>query len=715
MPRHVIRPLPKAFQPHRESHLHSDRTMWETLDRVQVLGDNQQGHYGCVNALSWSDDGQTLLSGSDDRRICIWQPDTTSHSSLSPHPLKLSETISTGHRANIFSAKFLPYANTPRIVSVAGDRDVRVYDVESLGRRMGEAGDWELDGVSGEGVTLLKCHKNRVKRIATENSPSLFLTVSEDGTVRQHDLRRPHSCSSECPEALFQAPRGVDLYSLSVSTVTPHIFAVAGTSPYAYICDRRMLPRQTPSWGPYIKSAGDVYCVRKLGLPDEEWETVSPRGRRRLFDGERHVSCVKMSGENADEVAVNFMKHSTSLFSIHDSPSSLSARSPSASSVIAPEIPSGRSRRSRSHGPTSVLPQSGAREGVENTDGPVVRERRTSIRSTGDSERGLDGRQIPADGESASGRIEGLASLLERQIAEEEEEKEDNDGDGDSDHLRSFAQGFQHDSGDYNMVGPVQSLEERGDEMDYLMSADYLDLVRSDMDEDGGGEDNHSMQNPDHDRDNPEDGNDPLNEDDDDDEDEDEDDEDEAMFDDDEFFDSPIFGFPFGGHSSTAPREAYDNVETIHPRRMFKGARNVETVKDCNFLGTKSDKIASGSDDGYFFVWDKETGRLEGIWEGDGSVVNVMEQHPTLPLIAVSGIDNTVKMFSPIHNRPAPSISFNRSHMASTIVDRNTRPPRFVSGSIFESAALLQLLESRGVTVADLEDEPDGERECTTQ
>lgn len=39
-------------------------------------------------------------------------------------------------------------------------------------------------------------------------------------------------------------------------------------------------------------------------------------------------------------------------------------------------------------------------------------------------------------------------------------------------------------------------------------------------------------------------------------------------------------------------------------------------------MGTKSDKIASGSDDGYFFVWDKESGRLEGIWEGDGSVVN---------------------------------------------------------------------------------------------
>lgn len=28
----------------------------------------------CVNALSWSDDGQTLLSGSDDRRYVLFVP-----------------------------------------------------------------------------------------------------------------------------------------------------------------------------------------------------------------------------------------------------------------------------------------------------------------------------------------------------------------------------------------------------------------------------------------------------------------------------------------------------------------------------------------------------------------------------------------------------------------------------------------------------------------
>jgi nuclear receptor interaction protein len=66
----------------------------------------------------------------------------------------------------------------------------------------------------------------------------------------------------------------------------------------------------------------------------------------------------------------------------------------------------------------------------------------------------------------------------------------------------------------------------------------------------------------------------------------------------------------------------YAHVPLILPRRSYKGARNMETVKDCNFLGTRADKVCSGSDDGSWFVWDRDTGRLEGLWEGDGDVVN---------------------------------------------------------------------------------------------
>lgn len=106
----------------------------------------------------------------------------------------------------------------------------------------------------------------------------------------------------------------------------------------------------------------------------------------------------------------------------------------------------------------------------------------------------------------------------------------------------------------------------------------------------------------------------------------------------------------------------YPEVPVVLPRRRFAGACNVETVKDgersylvswlvpnhgllaVNFLGPSDEFVASGSDDGHVFLWKKSTGELHDILEGDGSVVNVIEDHPHLPLIAVSGIDTTVKV-----------------------------------------------------------------------
>ena len=63
-----------------------------------------------------------------------------------------------------------------------------------------------------------------------------------------------------------------------------------------------------------------------------------------------------------------------------------------------------------------------------------------------------------------------------------------------------------------------------------------------------------------------------------------------------------------------------------------------------NFLGPNDESVASGSDDGNFFIWNKHDGKLQGIYEGDSSVVNIIEGHPYFPLVAVSGIDTTVKV-----------------------------------------------------------------------
>jgi WD40 repeat protein len=63
-----------------------------------------------------------------------------------------------------------------------------------------------------------------------------------------------------------------------------------------------------------------------------------------------------------------------------------------------------------------------------------------------------------------------------------------------------------------------------------------------------------------------------------------------------------------------------------------------------NFLGPHDEFVTSGSDDGNLFIWRKSTGELVDILEGDQRVVNVIESHPHLPLVAVSGMDTTVKV-----------------------------------------------------------------------
>jgi DDB1- and CUL4-associated factor 6 len=81
-----------------------------------------------------------------------------------------------------------------------------------------------------------------------------------------------------------------------------------------------------------------------------------------------------------------------------------------------------------------------------------------------------------------------------------------------------------------------------------------------------------------------------------------------------------------------------------HTRR-YKGHCNTKTVKDVNFYGLNDEYVVSGSDSGHFFIWDRKTTEVVNILEGDGEVVNVVQGHPYEPMIAVSGIDSTVKIF----------------------------------------------------------------------
>ena len=108
------------------------------------------------------------------------------------------------------------------------------------------------------------------------------------------------------------------------------------------------------------------------------------------------------------------------------------------------------------------------------------------------------------------------------------------------------------------------------------------------------------------------------------------------------------------------------NVPCYSHTRKYTGHCNVKTVKDANFFGLQDEYVVSGSDGGHLFIWDKKTSELVNILEGDNEVVNVVQGkpsylklnrtssltiqslgHPYEPLLAVSGIDHTIKIFSP--------------------------------------------------------------------
>ncbi|KAJ2615120.1 hypothetical protein H4S08_001405 [Coemansia sp. RSA 1365] len=110
-----------------------------------------------------------------------------------------------------------------------------------------------------------------------------------------------------------------------------------------------------------------------------------------------------------------------------------------------------------------------------------------------------------------------------------------------------------------------------------------------------------------------------------------------------------------------AEGDAHYPVPIVTPSRQYKGHCSFQTIKDVNFVF--GNYIASGSDDGCLFIWDLKTMDIVQIIRGDSEIVNIVEGHPTLPVIAVSGLDSEVQVFhleqggpTPAHRRKYPVV-----------------------------------------------------------
>ncbi|KAJ3827036.1 WD repeat-containing protein [Lentinula raphanica] len=315
------------------------RSLARTWDRVQVLGDNRNyGHAGCVNALHWARGGELLLSAGDDTTVQIWKSDPTN--TLDDYPFVCRTVIHTGHSANIFNTAMLPSSN--RIVTVAGDRQVRVFDLgKNLGRVPSAIGEnvRPHEYYASQAMTnTLRCHEDRVKRIVTEESPDRFLTVSE--AIRQHDLRTQHVCRNQCPTPLLQVH-----HELSTLATSGYYCVVAGDSPYGYLFDRRFTGRKQD-----VHTQGLITsCVRRFGRAEQ---------RKTSRYAREHITGARMSAENGHEVLLSYSADGVYLFSTLDDPESSDGISSSSSSIISPNL-----KRRRHHRETHSAESSPLTEG----------------------------------------------------------------------------------------------------------------------------------------------------------------------------------------------------------------------------------------------------------------------------------------------------------------------------------------------------------------
>ncbi|CAO3575980.1 unnamed protein product [Absidia cylindrospora] len=284
------------------------------------------GHQGCVNALYWSQYGDKLLSGSDDQTLRIWYP-------FEGGDYQKKVVIKTGHRDNIFAAKFMPNTADQIVISAAGDSELRIFD---------------LNGAPNEQLQhVYTCHSDPVKRICTEAyNPYEFLTCSEDGTVRHFDLRQPHTCTPHyirsfntavrqhsrhytsqhrtvsprplrqgCPKPLLDYSQyGLDINSMTINKHRPQYFVIAGMDDFMYLHDRRMICSSSFDHGAgrNVDNSPASQCVLRFAPSDNQ-----PGGSRR---GNRYITACRFSDSNGYELLGNWAASGAYLFNILDTP-----------------------------------------------------------------------------------------------------------------------------------------------------------------------------------------------------------------------------------------------------------------------------------------------------------------------------------------------------------------------------------------------------------
>uniref|UniRef100_A0A673Z571 Ddb1 and cul4 associated factor 6 n=1 Tax=Salmo trutta TaxID=8032 RepID=A0A673Z571_SALTR len=609
-------------------------------------------HDGCVNTISWNDTGEYILSGSDDTNLVI----------TNPYNRKVKATIRSGHRANIFSAKFMPQTSDQQIISCSGDGIIYYTHTEKspdINRQC------QFTCHYGTAYEVLN---TRVSELPTSLLLFTFYSSHQDILI---NCRRAATSISICP-------------------LVPYYLAVGCSDSSVRIYDRRMLG--TRATGNYMGRGTTGMCVRfvpahlsnklcrvtslcysgdgqevlvsyssdyiylfdpkndqarELKGPSEErreelrqppvkrlrlrgdWSDTGPRARpesERERDGEQSQN-VSLMQRMSDMLSRWFEEASEAQSSRGTTRSQTRPRASEAVSVersagassikVKTQSVSASVAGTSSGAPSSSTGPGGSRA---STAEPVL-SLHYSTEGTTTSTIKLDFTDECTQGYMPTQATAQVSSVGESLTASPLERSQGVGAEDTSGGCRR-----EQPAGEGGHVGPTGP----GGQGVPTGPGGQSQPSRSNQDSDDSDDD-------------------------------------------------PIL-IPSARRSAAAriqelfrrrkERREMEESETQSIRRpsvkmVYKGHRNSRTmIKESCFWGNNF--VMSGSDCGHIFIWDRHTGEHLMLLEADNHVVNCLQPHPYDPILASSGIDYDIKIWSPLEVSP----SFNRV-LADEVITRN--------------------------------------------
>ncbi|XP_044263338.1 DDB1- and CUL4-associated factor 5 isoform X2 [Tribolium madens] len=156
-------------------------------------------HYGCVNAIEFSAEGDLLVSGGDDRRVLLWSIPPAMYGKGSPVEME------TNHNSNIFCLAF--NSGNTKIFSGGNDDQVFIHDA-----------------ITGNFVGKLMHRKPVYGLSVNPQNDNVLATAGDDGRILLFDVREsPNS------DALCLAKQKTGFHSVMFNPINPRWLATANS------------------------------------------------------------------------------------------------------------------------------------------------------------------------------------------------------------------------------------------------------------------------------------------------------------------------------------------------------------------------------------------------------------------------------------------------------------------------------------------------------